>query len=891
MSNTERLRKTIMRKKSFAKVIQFLGIIFLIVFGLSNIAIDIIRSYRNFNRTANQMRTDYTVQQKDRIKQEVIAVVDLIHQKKALSETQLKLKIKNRVYEACTIAQQIYQNNKGTKSDLEIQQMIIAALSHVRFQQGSGYYFISRLDGVAILFPSKPELEGLNLQDTQDTQGNYLTKDMIRIIQQSEEGFYQYHWTKPNNSGDGFNKIAFVKDLQLYDWFIGTGLYVDDFEAETTKDLLQTISKIRYEKEGYIFVNRLNGDALISNGRVFSGTKKLWEEFDKKAEKTKAVFDKEYKAALIPGGDYIYYTWVKLTDSQIESPKVSFIYGLPDLHWLVGAGVYLDDVETEIEQMQIALIEQVKIRGLYSLLVTVSIIAFFLLLFNGLSRKLKKDFDLFILFFKRAVISDELINQSLLQFEELDQIAETANKILVDRRQSEKALEVSEKKFRRISENTPAVVGQFKMTKDGTFSIPYVNDATASILGVKAENATSWDASDLLSKIHPEDQEMFIKGVMKSAQTLKTYHEIFRFLKNEEIIWLECRTTPKIMPDESILWDGFLVDVSKRKQIEGALLESEERYRNIFRGNHLPMLLIDSESGNIIDANPSAFIYYGWNFEELIGKNISEINTLSKEEVRKEIDNAKAKQQNHFHFQHRTANGTIRDVEVNSNPITVSGKTLLYSTIHDITDRKRAKAKRKSLEIQLRQSQKLEAIGTMVGGISHELNNVLQSIFLHGGLIQDALPDDKELQENLQHLLNDGKRARDIVKQILTFSRKTKVEMKPQALHNLILESLSLERASFPPNIDIKQDIDLHCGLVLCDKTQIHQIIINLGNNAEQAMGNTGGTLTVRLQQIWATMVVDKPKIEVLELTVTDTGHGMDTETLGQVFNPFLVSQ
>ena len=113
---------------------------------------------------------------------------------------------------------------------------------------------------------------------------------MIEIVKQSGEGFYEYHWKKPDTEGNYFKKISFIKRFEPYDWFIGTGLYVDDVENQIKADLLSTISRIRFGKEGYIFVNRLNGDALVSNGKLFSGTKKLWEVFNNNPEKMKDYF-------------------------------------------------------------------------------------------------------------------------------------------------------------------------------------------------------------------------------------------------------------------------------------------------------------------------------------------------------------------------------------------------------------------------------------------------------------------------------------------------------------------------------------------------------------------------------------------------------------------------
>jgi len=207
-----------MRKRTnFIKLIKLWGIIFLVGIGVSIVAIDVIGSHRDFNFRADQMRADYIARQKQIIKQEVNRVVDLISYEKAQSEILTRKKIKSRVYEAYSIAQNIYQQNKTAKSEAEIQQMILEALRPIRFEYGSGYYFATRLDGVEMLFADKPEMEGLNLLDVQDTRGQYVIKDMIAIAEQSGEGFYEYHWTKPDSVGNDFKKISFIKRFEPYD--------------------------------------------------------------------------------------------------------------------------------------------------------------------------------------------------------------------------------------------------------------------------------------------------------------------------------------------------------------------------------------------------------------------------------------------------------------------------------------------------------------------------------------------------------------------------------------------------------------------------------------------------------------------------------------------------
>lgn len=195
------------------------------------------------------------------------------------------------------------------------------------------------------------------------------------------------------------------------------------------------------------------------------------------------------------------------------------------------------------------------------------------------------------------------------------------------------------------------------------------------------------------------------------------------------------------------------------------------------------------------------------------------------------------------------------------------------------------------LEAQLRQSQKLEAIGTMVGGISHELNNVLQGMYLYGSMIAEELPENSTVQSHMNHLFESGDRAKEIIKQILTFSRKSGISMEPQPLCDLVSEAMALVKITLPPSIELQQDIDMNCGMVLGDKTQIHQIVINLCNNAQHAMRAEGGVLKVKVQRTRGTLGHALPESDLLKFSVSDTGHGIQSDDLERIFDPFFTTK
>ncbi len=213
-----------------------------------------------------------------------------------------------------------------------------------------------------------------------------------------------------------------------------------------------------------------------------------------------------------------------------------------------------------------------------------------------------------------------------------------------------------------------------------TGDILYVNEALAKIFGFESPDEMLLEGVIVRYK-HAKDRKVLIQALMESG-SLKDF-EMEALTKSGE--------TKNILLSAVLEGDtisGVIMDITDRKKTEEAFKESEERYRSLFKNNHSVMLLIDPESADIVDVNPAAVSFYGWSFEALTGKKITDINTLSEQQVFQEMGKAKAKRRRIFYFQHLLANGEIRDVEVFSGPIRVHGRELLYSIIHDITERK-----------------------------------------------------------------------------------------------------------------------------------------------------------------------------------------------------------
>jgi signal transduction histidine kinase/ActR/RegA family two-component response regulator len=219
----------------------------------------------------------------------------------------------------------------------------------------------------------------------------------------------------------------------------------------------------------------------------------------------------------------------------------------------------------------------------------------------------------------------------------------------------------------------------------------------------------------------------------------------------------------------------------------------------------------------------------------------------------------------------------------------------------EIAERERAQEREKKLEYQLQQSQKMEAIGALAGGIAHDFNNILSAILGYTELAQMNIltqcpQKGCNVTTDLGQVLKAGGRAKELVKQILTFSRQQTFSRIPLQLGEIVREALQLLRASIPSTIDIKENITSFEDMVSADPTQIHQIVMNLGTNAYHAMRETGGTLAVGLTQILldAETTANKPDIppgSYLLLEISDTGPGIPQDILDRIFDPYFTTK
>ena len=318
------------------------------------------------------------------------------------------------------------------------------------------------------------------------------------------------------------------------------------------------------------------------------------------------------------------------------------------------------------------------------------------------------------------------------------------------------------------------------------------------------------------------------------------------------------------------------------------LTESEERYRQTFQNNAAVKLLIDPDTGDILDANHAACAFYRYPIERLLALKVQDIHTLPPATLKQQLIKIKHQKSGYFTTKHKLATGDIRDVEIYTGPISIRGKTILFSIIHDISIRK-------ELEERLQQAHKMKAIGTLAGGIANDFNNLLSPIIAMAEHLVEKLPPDNSAHHDVREIMNTGIQARALVKQILAFSRQTENWNMPVSFSSVLKDVINQVRSTLPAHITIIQDIRDNGCFILADPEKIHHLCMHLMVNACQAIMPNSGEITITLKKAELTETNGsnaslKPGNYTI-LTIDDTGCGIDPSIREKIFAPYFTTK
>jgi PAS domain S-box-containing protein len=337
----------------------------------------------------------------------------------------------------------------------------------------------------------------------------------------------------------------------------------------------------------------------------------------------------------------------------------------------------------------------------------------------------------------------------------------------------------------------------------------------------------------------------------------------------------------------------------ERKRAQEALQESEERYRALYDQTPLMYFTVDSHL-MVLSVNQFGADLLGYGVHELVGMSVravvhEEDHTVVQLAVEQSLHGINRMPQ--IEFRKVKKDGTVLWVrETIQTILDPHQQKILLLSCEDITDRKRAEEALAHSEKQLRHTQKMEAIGTLAGGIAHDFNNILGAILGYSELALTQVSHDQRVKSYLEEVVTAGIRAKELVKQILAFSRRSDQEREAVDLKDIVKEALKMIRATLPATIEIRSSLEVDPAVLFADSTQIHQVVMNLCANAEYAMRKEGGILELVLTSVEITekSVVEFPSVKpgtYLRLTIQDSGQGISARVLERIFEPFFTTK
>ena len=374
---------------------------------------------------------------------------------------------------------------------------------------------------------------------------------------------------------------------------------------------------------------------------------------------------------------------------------------------------------------------------------------------------------------------------------------------------------------------------------------------------------------------------------------LKTAHAVIG------VVVVQSYTNPALYSEKDL---GLMTFVSEQiaLAIERKLAEEQLSMLSLAVEQSPAGVIITDPQGNIEYVNPKYTQVSGYTAEEVVGSTPSILKSgkTLPEEYKKVWDTITTGDEWRGEFHNKKKNGEPYWESLSITGVKNSAGVTRHFLIvlEDITGHRQAEKKRKQLEERLHQAQKMETLGTLAGGIAHDFNNILQAIDGFVDLSLDEVPPESQAYDDLQEVMKAANRGKNLVQQILAFSRREVRESTPLRIHPIVKEALGLLKATLPVNIDLRQALSRKCGTVLADPGQIHQVVMNLCANAFQAMSKNGGMLTVSLEKFVSDdeFLQNHPKLnqqEYVQLTVSDTGIGMGPETKERVFEPFFTTK
>ena len=461
-------------------------------------------------------------------------------------------------------------------------------------------------------------------------------------------------------------------------------------------------------------------------------------------------------------------------------------------------------------------------------------------------------------------------------------------------KQAEEALRNSESKYRSLVEKSfQGVV----IAQDDPLRLAFASKPMEAITGYSPEELTDLEPEQLASLLHPEDRERFFHNFHSriKGELVPPRAEYRTIDKQGNMRWVELYST-LIDYQGSLSTQSVFLDITDRKHMENELRETNETLQAMMHSSPFAIITHNLE-GKVTLWNPAAEEIFSWKEEEVLGKINPIIPPDEMDFFEQNIQELREGKLVQMDLLRATKKGVLLDVRLTAAPLydTENNVTGVVTIFEDITRQKLAEQEKAKIQEQYRQAQRLEAVGRLAGGVAHDLNNLLTPILLYAEMLLEDQDPSEQSYHPVSEILQAGLRARDLVNQLLAYSRKQNLEYKPIHLNKTVKRFEKLLRRTIREDIEIRLKLNPLNFMVMADVGQIEQVIMNLAVNAQDAMPE-GGTLTIQtegtiLDELYAQNHPEVVPGNYVMLAINDTGLGMDEQIQEQIFEPFFTTK
>jgi PAS domain S-box-containing protein len=456
---------------------------------------------------------------------------------------------------------------------------------------------------------------------------------------------------------------------------------------------------------------------------------------------------------------------------------------------------------------------------------------------------------------------------------------------------TQKSLSESQEKFKKAFAASPHPISITDLLHGRLIE---VNDAVERVFGYSREEAIGKTTVELGMWSDPTQRKQML-ALLREHGSFRDFEMAGADRHGRPLALVLSGEVVTIGDEQCVV--TYVHDVTERETAKRALVASEELFAKAFRASPDAYIIVEVKTGTFLEVNEGFERLFQRTRAEVLGHTSLELDlwadALERERSRSLLFERGSLRD--FPIVARRKDQSLRQCLMSAEHLELASGRSVIAVVRDVTEQRASEQARSELEAQLRQAQKMDALGTLAGGIAHDFNNILGAMLAYAELIKLDIQVPHQIETYLVELKRAGDRAKDLVQQILTFSRRQPQARRPIRIETAVRDALNLLRSTLPSTLRIEFQIG-EAPLVLADLTQIHQVITNLGTNAAHAMKSAGGVLAVELASVVLDAATARMRSELqpgryARLTVKDNGAGMSAETLKHVFEPFFTTK